>query len=106
MVKDLGDGDSAVWQFDGTAVSQAVLGALRDKQPACVANSAAWMPTPGTYRGTEPFCGTGGEGGRDSFVYTNGTGCTQPYAGWYLQLDGDTGCYNAAFKLGMPHTGY
>jgi hypothetical protein len=28
------------------------------------------------------------------------------YAGWYTQMDGDTGCYNTAFKLGMTHTGY
>lgn len=107
MVKDLGDHNVALWKFDPqNAISNAVLGALRDRTPVCLAQQVPWMPY--FYDGTETFCGTGAEGGCDSFVYVNSsiTGCPSTYTGWYLQLDGDTGCYNAAFKIGMTHTGY
>jgi hypothetical protein len=106
MVKDLGDGDVALWRFDAAnAISKAVLAALRDKTTGCLAQQVPWQPY--FYSGTESFCGTGGEGGCDSFVYvdTAGVGC-QSYTGWYLQLDGDTGCHNAAFKMGMTHPGF
>lgn len=106
MVKDLGDGDLALWAFDPqSAISSAVLAALRDKTASCLAQQPAWQPY--RYTGAEAFCGTGGEGGCDSFIYTSGAGCTgTTYTGWWLELDGDTGCYSAAFKMGMPHTGY
>lgn len=105
MVKDLGDGDTALWNFDGTnAVSNAVLAALRDKTASCVLNGTPW--TPYSYSGTEGFCGTGAEGGCDSFVYSSSAGCSVNYTGFYVALDGDTGCYNTAFKMGMTHTGY
>lgn len=106
MVKDLGDGDLALWTFDAqSAISNAVLAALRDKTASCLAQQPAWQPY--RYTGTEAFCGTGSEGGCDSFVYSSGAGCAGVnYTGWWLELDGDTGCYNAAFKMGMPHTGY
>lgn len=107
MVRDLGDGDIALWKFDSAnQISNAVLGALRDKAVSCQQNRVPWQPY--RYSGTESFCGTGGEGGCDSFVYVNGTmaGCPSAYVGWYTELDGDTGCYNAAFKLGMTHTGF
>lgn len=104
MVKDLGDNDVALWHFDSTStISNGVLGAFRDKVPICFVSQPIWQPY--FYSGTEPFCGTGGEGGCDSFVYTTGPGCANSYTGWYLQLDGDSGCYNAAFKIGMTHTG-
>lgn len=104
MVKDLGDGDFALWRFDAAnPVAKAALGALRDKTQGCVANQTPWMPY--LYQGMESFCGTGGEGGCDSFVYTDGTGCGANYRGWYIQLEGDTGCHNAAFKIGMTHAG-
>jgi hypothetical protein len=106
MVKDLGDHNTALWKFDPeNMISSAVLGALRDKTPTCLAQRAPWMPY--SYDGTEAFCGTGSEGGCDSFVYLNTslTGCPSTYTGWYLQLDGDTGCYAAAFKMGMPPAG-
>lgn len=106
MIKDLGDGDVALWTFDSqNAISNAVLGALRDKTASCLAQQVAWQPY--RYTGTESFCGTGSEGGCDSFVYSSGAGCAGvTYTGWWLELDGDTGCYNAAFKMGMPHSGY
>ena len=53
----------------------------------------------------ETYCGNGAEGGCDSFFYTDAT-CTtgKVGAGWGLMLDGDTGCYAAAFKLGSAST--
>jgi hypothetical protein len=106
MIKDLGDRDVALWQFDPTStISNAVLGAMRDKTVACLSNQPIWQPY--FYSGTEAFCGTGGEGGCRAFVYVDTTmmGCVSTYTGWYTQLDGDTGCYNTAFKMGMTHTG-
>lgn len=107
MVKDLGDGDIALWRFDAAnAISNAMLGALRDKTTRCLAQQTPWQPY--FYSGTETFCGTGGEGGCDSFAYVNTSeaGCASSYTGWYIQLDGDTGCYSTAFKMGMTHAGY
>ena len=106
MVKDLGDGDHAVWRFDGGTVATTALAAFRNKTLGCVLNQMPWQPT--LYSGTEAFCGTPAapEGGCRTFVYTTGVGCGNSYAGWYTQMDGDTGCYNTAFKLGMTHTGY
>jgi hypothetical protein len=107
MVKDLGDGDVALWHFDAlSAISKAALAALRDKVPRCLSGQSPWQPY--RYTGTETFCGTGGEGGCRAFAYVDRTmpGCANTYAGWYTQLDGDTGCHNTAFKMGMPHTGY
>lgn len=103
MVKDLGDDDFALWQFDAAnAISSAVLGALRDKTTSCLAQQTPWQPY--SYSGTETFCGFAGGGGCDSFAYTSGVGCG--YTGSNIQLDDDTGCYNTAFKMGMTHTGY
>jgi hypothetical protein len=106
MVKDLGDGDTALWQFDReNVISNSVLAALRDKTTGCVSQQVLWQPY--SYTGTEPFCGTGSEGGCDSFTYVDTTGpVCGPYNGWFLELDGDTGCYSAAFKIGMTHSGY
>lgn len=105
MVKDLGDGDHALWQFSASnAVSSAALGGLRDKTMICLTNAGVtWQPY--AYTGTETFCGNGGEGGCDSFIYTDGVTCGT-YSGWYTQMDGDGGCYSTAFKMGMPPTGY
>ena len=104
LIKDLGDGDVAAWKFDSGAVATTALAAFRNHRQGCVLNQPAWQPY--LYTGTEAFCGTGGEGGCRAFVYTNIVGCGNSYAGWYSQLDGDTGCYNTAFKLGMTHAGY
>lgn len=104
--REAGDHDVALWRFDAAnAVSNAVLGALRDKTMVCLAQRMPWQLY--FYSGTETFCGAGVGGGCDSFVYADKTiaGC-QTYTGWYVQLDDDTGCYNTAFKMGMPHTGF
>lgn len=104
MVKDLGDGDHAAWQFNPmNNVSNAALAAFRDKTTVCLANGGAWQPY--QYSGTEGFCGSGGSG-CDSFTYTNSSACGGGYRGWHTQLDDDTGCYQAAFKVGMSHAGY
>ena len=108
LVKDQIDGSHAVWDFAAAnAISATALRALRDGTPGCLVNQTPWMPR--IYSGAEPFCGTGLEGGCDSFVYTkvSGPGCGgNLYQGAFLELDGDSGCYNAAFKLGMTHAGY
>ncbi len=110
LVKDLGDGDHAIWQFDATnTVSNVMLAAFRDKVNGCVANAAApWQPT--VYTGTEDFCGIGaGNSGCDSFVYADAAGVAgncQGYNGWYTQMDDDTACHRAAFKVGMSAAGY
>jgi hypothetical protein len=111
MVKDVAEGNRAIWQFDATnAVSNAALAAFRDKVVGCVANGPApWQPT--SHNSNEDFCGAGSGGtGCDSFTYADqagtGPGCAQVYSGWYTQMDEDTGCYRTAFKMGMTHTGY
>jgi hypothetical protein len=103
MVKDLGDGDYAAWHFTTASnVSLAALGAFRDKAIICLANGTPWQPY--RYTGTEGFCGTNASP-CDSFTYTNSSMCNN-YRGWHSQLDDDTGCYAAAFKIGMAHPGY
>lgn len=110
MVKDLGDGDHAIWQFDSTnAVSNAMLAAFRNKVNGCIVNTGvSWQPT--LYSGTEDFCGRGsGDTGCDAFVYADAAGVAgscQRYPGWYTQLDEDTGCYRTAFKIGMSSAGF
>jgi hypothetical protein len=102
LVKDLTDDAYAVWTFEpGNPVSDAVFNALRNKDQACVENAgAAWMPDIDTSQ--EPYCGTGEEGGCDSFVYANG-GCVG-LPGWSLELDGDLAFAKAAFKYGWTYS--
>lgn len=102
LVKDVTDDAYATWDFDpGNAVSNAVLGALRDKSSACVANQSAWMPT--FQNSQEDWCGTGDEGGCDSFMYDQGDCMGLP--GWTLELDGDLYFAKAAFKYGYMFSG-
>ena len=99
MVRDTTAGQYALWHFDGSTISNAVLAALRDKQPQCTAQQATWMPY--LHTSTESFCGTGCEGGCDSFFYGNAH-CAS-IGGWGIELDGDTGWGCAAFKLGATN---
>ena len=99
MVRDTSAGQYALWHFNGSEVSNGVLGALRDKKQACFKQKADWQPYLNT--STEPFCGTGCEDGCDSFYYSNAA-CAQ-IAGWGLELDGDNGWGCAAFKLGASN---
>jgi hypothetical protein len=100
LVKDVTQSEHAAWMFDGGVISNAVLAALRDKQTACLANEAPWAPYLDT--STESYCGTGNEGGCDSFMYDEG--CVS-LPGWSLQLDGDLWYAASAFKLGWMRTG-
>lgn len=93
LVKDLKDGEHAVWKFDGSVVSNAMIGALRDKAVTCVSGTAfdPFLDTSG-----ESFCNT--QGGCDNFKYTD-SGCNGTNA-WVLTLDDDSHYCRAAFKLG------
>lgn len=107
LVKDLGDGDHAIWQFDSTnAISNAVLAAFRNKVTGCT-YASMWQPL--IYTGTENFCGLDSTAGCDSFVYVDaagmGSGCPL-YPGWYTQMDDDGACHRVAFKMGMSAAGF
>lgn len=110
MVKDVREGFYAAWHFaSNNAVSNALLGAARDHQTACLANSNQFMPYKTNDTSGEGWCGVGGEGGCDSFIYTQVSGSCVSFrgsSGWVTELDGDTGCYAAAFKVGVGQTGY
>jgi len=96
LIKDVNDGEHAAWSFDGSAVSNAVLGALRDKMEAClVGDSVSFMPYLTT--STESYCGSDGAECR-SFIYTSGS-CNGA-ASWALELDDDGYYCRAAVKLG------
>jgi len=110
MVKDTDEGHHALWTFDGSTIADAVLAAMRDQTFACIANSAGyWNPYDHNDTSGEGWCGNGGEGGLcDSFFYQKDAGCTsfRPESGYSMELDGDTGCYAAAFKMGVGQEGY
>jgi hypothetical protein len=93
LVKDLTDAAHAAWAFDGSPVAEAMIGALRDKAPAC-ADGPAFNPYLDT--SAEAYCSTAG--GCDSFKYTD-AGCNGA-SGWILELDDDSHYCAAAFKLG------
>jgi hypothetical protein len=93
LVKDLTDAAHAAWAFDGSPVAEAMIGALRDKAPAC-ADGPAFNPYLDT--SAEAYCSTAG--GCDSFKYTDAA-CNGA-SGWILELDDDSHYCAAAFKLG------
>jgi hypothetical protein len=92
LVKDLASGEHAAWAFDGSTVSSAMIGALRDKTAAC-SDGPAFNPYLET--SSEDFCSSVG---CDSFKYTD-SGCNGSTA-WILELDDDSHYCAAAFKLG------
>ena len=96
LVVDLTDEAHAAWRFDGSTISEAVLGALRDKVEYCASNQGAWMPYETTSE--ELYCGNGSEGGCDAFVYTSGA--CHDVGDWAMELDGDNAWCAAAFKAG------
>ena len=105
LVVDKTDGAHAAWHFaPANSTSNAILGALRDRTPVCAANGQVFNPY--LVSSAEQFCGTGVEGGCDSFFYTSGTcGAGKTVGGsWGVNWDGDTGCYAAAFKFGDVST--
>ena len=109
MVKDVDEGHYGLWHFNAAnSVSNAALGALRDKTPVCVVNGTLWNPYYTNDNSVEAWCGKGGEGGCDCFHYQFGNVLcnTSKQDGWQFELDGDSGCYAAAFKMGTGQPGY
>lgn len=101
MVKDLTDKAHALWKFNGSTISNAVLGALQNKQEYCGANQGAFQPYANT--SVEGYCGTGQEGGCDSFFYTSGA--CKGVGNWGIHWDGDNAWCAAAFKMGATWSG-
>jgi hypothetical protein len=106
LIKNTDKATVAAWHFNaGNSVSNQTLSALRDGVQSCVMQGTAWNP----YLNTSPesYCGTGAEGGCDSFQYQLNQGqCnTARGTGWMIELDGDGGCYAAAFKMGPGQAG-
>jgi hypothetical protein len=108
MVKDVDEKFFGAWHFNAAnGTSNAVLSAMRDHNLACVVNGAQWMPYLTNDNSGEAWCGVGGEGGCDSFHYQlNGSCVSYKNVGWAMELDGDGGCYAAAFKMGAGQSGY
>jgi len=104
LVKDVTDKAHAAWHFNASnVISKAVLAAMRDRTKQCTYEQAAFQPY--VYNGAEQFCGTGIEGGCDSFFYTDAAcGPGKVKTGWGVNWDGDTGCYSSAVKLGDVST--
>jgi hypothetical protein len=101
LVEDYSRNGHAVWTFDAAnATSNAVLHALRDKTEACFSEGQLFMPV--EVSSADLFCGTGEEGGCDSFMYSNGNCASRP--GWTLELDGDNLWAKAAFKVGWMYS--
>ncbi|RME56540.1 MAG: hypothetical protein D6795_01225, partial [Deltaproteobacteria bacterium] len=94
-------GEYAAWHFDESTISNAVLGALRDRRQYCGAQQGAFMPYLNT--STEGYCGTGQEGGCDSFYYTSGS--CRSVGNWGLHWDGDNAWCAAVFKMGATFGG-
>lgn len=93
LVKDLSDGEHAAWQFDGSPIANAMIGALRDKIAVCSVGPAF---DPFLDISTEDFCNS--VGGCTNFKYID-SGCNDTSA-WVLTLDDDSHYCRAAFKLG------
>ena len=96
LIREIQSEEYAHFIFDSTALSQAVLGALRDKEQTCMANAVpAFMPVKST--STETYCSSGNKGGCDYFIYSES--CNGASA-WVLQLDDDGYYCQGAFKFG------
>lgn len=101
MVKDLTDKVHALWKFNNSTISKALLAALQDKVEYCGANQGAFQPY--FNNSAEVYCGTGNEGGCDSFYYTSGA--CQAVGNWGIHWDGDGAWCSAAFKMGATKSG-
>jgi hypothetical protein len=101
MVKDITDKVHAMWKFNNTTVSKAVLAALQNKTEACLLNQGAFQPY--FSNSAEAYCGNGQEGGCDSFYYTSGA--CQAVGNWGVHWDGDNHWCAAAFKIGATKAG-
>ena len=101
LVVDKTDNKHAAWNFDNGTISNAVLGALRDKVQYCGQQQGAFQPYLST--SAEGYCGNGQEGGCDSFYYTSGS-CLNA-GNWGVHWDGDGHWCAAVFKLGATVAG-
>lgn len=98
LIREVKSQEYAHFIFDNTALSLAVLGALRDKKEYCLANAIpAFMPVDTT--SAESYCSNGNKGGCDFFIYSSSTSCHNAQA-WVLELDDDGYYCQAAFKFG------
>lgn len=101
LVKDVTDGVYGKWTFNGGTISNAVLAALQSKVEYCGVDQGAFNP--GVQTSVEPYCGTGQEGGCDSFFYTSGA--CRGVGNWGLHWDGDNAWCAAVFKMGATWAG-
>lgn len=101
LVIDKSSNEHAAWKFNGSTISNAVLGALRDKTQYCAQQQGAFQPYIST--SSEGYCGNGQEGGCDSFYYTSGS-CLNA-GNWGVHWDGDGHWCAAAFKMGATVAG-
>lgn len=99
LIKDVSDGDHAAWDLANNPVGAAIISAMRDHNQICELQSSSFMPYTNT--SNEPYCGTGQEGGCDSFLYTDGS-CGDAQ-NWQLEIDGDGYFCGAAFKVGATY---
>ncbi|MSP60978.1 MAG: hypothetical protein EXR72_11660 [Myxococcales bacterium] len=99
LVKDLTKPSYAAWNFNGSTISNAVLGALRNKTLYCGTNQGAFQPF--ITNSPESYCGNGAEGGCDSFYYTNTTCAGNNLNGWGMNWDGDNAWCASVFKFGV-----
>jgi hypothetical protein len=104
LVKDVTANQYAAWKFDAAnTTSNAVQNALRDRTKICLTAGMVWAPYKNT--GTRTYCGNGSEGGCKAFFYTDAVCNGKTNAGFGIELDGDTGCAAAAFKMGSTGVG-
>lgn len=101
LIKDLNDATHAMWTFNNSTISNAVLAALQSKVQYCGANQGAFNPIVST--SVEAYCGNGQEGGCDSFYYTSGA--CQNVGNWGIHWDGDNAWCAAAVKMGATWAG-
>lgn len=101
LIKDLTDKAHAMWTFNNTTISNALLGALQSKVQYCAANQTPFNPIINT--SAEAYCGNGQEGGCDSFFYTSGA--CNGVGNWGIHWDGDGAWCAAAFKMGATFGG-
>lgn len=110
LVKDVNEGHWAAWRFDDDIpAAKAAIGAFRNQELACAIETGIdWMPYATNDDSGEAWCGVGSEeGGCDSFQYQHDGSCIGwKTGGWALELDGDGGCYAAAFKVSVAQETY
>jgi len=104
-------GVQAVWTFDSSnAISNGVLGAVRDHTPVCITGGAQWQPTWRTGGSSNWGCAWNDASGCDHFRYGNDLnrrcgGSNFATSGWGLDLNDDFGYCLPGFKMGVTNEG-